>query len=108
MFYVCIVTEDEPYRTMYAEHFLEQVDRDKRAYYLKGECYHHDGASWKLWQGEEPFESVIARIHAPIIEGETAEDRQKRLDALALEAAKSSTSVLCEPEIDDRPEEFRE
>lgn len=108
MFYVCIATQEDPPRIMYPEHFIDKSERDKRSAQLKYECYNHDGAIWYLYEGEECIESAIARGKAQMIEGETEEDCQTRIDALCLKSAKSSKSVLTEPEIDNTPEWFKQ
>ena len=119
MFYVAIATEETPPRVMYPEHFAEKIDRDQRAYFLKSECYTHDGALWKLFCSDtEPFEAAYARATAvpldseKVVQGDDAEtiaSKQEafkiRVDAVALEAGTASKSKLTDPMVDDRPKE---
>ena len=108
MFYTCIATEDKKPRILYSEHFVDKEEMEKRAKQLQGECYNHDGAMWKLYKGEECFESAYAKSIAPIIKHESDDTRQNRLNMIGLEASKTSVSVLTDPEIDDVPQWYKQ
>lgn len=115
-FYVAVVTNENPPRIQFPEHYEKKEDRDQRAEMLKSECYTKEGVPWLLWTGDEPFEAVMVRTTTPPTEDEipakddTAEQAQAkfdaykaRVDALAAKAAESTTSVLTDPPIDDVP-----
>lgn len=87
---------------MYEEHYEEKEYRDDRVSLLRYECYRHDGAMWKLYIGEECFESAYARQNAPEMDGERPEVRQERIERLAINAGAKTKSVLTQPPIDDR------
>lgn len=110
MFYIAVVKGSE---IKYAEHYEERVGFDRRAVGLKTQAM-IEGEGWSIYRSEEPYESFLIRQNTAPTEDETpsADDTKEqsqakfdaykaRVDALAIQAAKTTTSKLTPTMPDD-------